>query len=224
MVINISKAETKEKPSRCIQVGHNGTSENPSSKDVEAWGTHVLMQCGLHCDFKSGLNEFLCQKRQGETISKKEGAEPRALGQSQSPKYKVKHKGCGREGRGEIERRGKDGGRTERVSKQAVSSEPLWTGLLTRDWGVCLSITPSPSFLTFQWDSWAAPEKVRFLFPFFPEIKELSACGSDGRHLSKWSPTSSIRMMKVALWPCSATRRPSVVTTWRPRGAFPGHN
>lgn len=39
-----------------------------------------------------------------------------------------------------------------------------------------------------------------------------------------WAPTSSMRMMKVALCPCSATRRPSVVTTWRPRGAFPGHS
>lgn len=35
--------------------------------------------------------------------------------------------------------------------------------------------------------------------------------------------TSSIRMMKVALWPCSMTSFPSEVRMCNPRGAFPGH-
>lgn len=35
--------------------------------------------------------------------------------------------------------------------------------------------------------------------------------------------TSSMRMMKVALWPCSMTSFPSEVRMCNPRGAFPGH-
>lgn len=38
-----------------------------------------------------------------------------------------------------------------------------------------------------------------------------------------WKRTSSIRMMKVALCPCSVTNFPSLVRMCSPRGAFPGH-
>lgn len=56
------------------------------------------------------------------------------------------------------------------------------------------------------------------------KIKEKNASPSTQRKVywDHWH-TSSMRMMKVALCPCSMTSFPSEVRMCNPRGAFPGH-
>lgn len=77
------------------------------------------------------------------------------------------------------------------------------------------SLLSSPRSLSFS--TLTLVQGMQYMI-FFPPV-----CLWVHSHRPQPAPTSSMRMIKVALCPCSATRRPSVVTTWRPLGAFPGH-
>lgn len=80
----------------------------------------------------------------------------------------------------------------------------------------------SPRSLSYSTLTLVQGPEYTIFFSSLKENREWSACEFWPQR-PRPAPTSSMRMIKVALCPCSATRRPSVVTTWRPRGAFPGH-